>query len=374
MSANSSKNTSATTSRKPDPTARAVRAGWPRAEPLAEATRGNALESWHHGIVVLCDPRGQILFSLGDPECRTFLRSCAKPFQAMPLVESGGAQALSLSDAELAVVCGSHNGERKHVNAARSILEKIGAHESELYCGASWPALKKDQENYIRAKGEPLPIFHNCSGKHAGMLALCHFRKIASHHYWKPDHPVQEAIRSVLADLSELPAGGLASGTDGCGVPNYTLPLSAAARMFACLADPSGLPEGRRKAIERIRKAMTGFPDMVAGTDRFDTALMKATRGRILSKAGGEGVEAFAIPSLGIGGVVKILDGNFRAAPPVTVEILNELGCLDAGELKALKEFHHPPVRSGAGEPVGEVRPLPISIPPSLKGKGISRC
>jgi len=303
--------------------------------PLVEVRRGGRVECVHRGWFVVTDAQGNLLKASGALPA-VFARSSAKPFQALQIVDSGVADALALTRAELAVCASSHAGSPTHVAAVERILDKAGVPATALRCGAHPPL------------GEPAApagvLQNNCSGKHAGMLAVCRRRGWALDGYLEADHPLQQAIQARFSDL----AGTLMSGaTDGCGVPAWHLPLEGLATAFARLP---GDPAGRR-----ILDAMRAEPAMVAGSGRRDTLLMEATGGRLVSKGGAEGVSAGCDPDRGIGWAIKIADGASRAVGPALVAMLRGCDLITGAEAALLEAVARPEIRNHAGTLVGNL-------------------
>jgi L-asparaginase II len=303
---------------------------------LAEVRRGGAVESVHRGGVVAADASGQIVAACGDPDLRSFTRSSIKPIQALPLVADGGLAQFELSRSELAVICGSHTGEPMHVAAVRSILRKIDLDEHALQCAGHWP-YHQPTADAMRARGEaPGPIHDNCSGKHAGMLALARLHGWEHAAYRQIDHPVQQRIREALVALTASPAAVATPRIDGCGVPTYHVTLRDLAAAFTRLAAPNVLPPPWRDAARSVVGAITGFPEMVAGTDRLETVVMGVAGGRL-------------------GLALKIEDGGARAVGPVLIEALRQLAFLSEDDVHVLAPLHHPPVLDRQGSQVGEI-------------------
>jgi L-asparaginase II len=346
-------------------------------QPVLEVTRGRVVESVHFGAAAVVDSAGSLLASLGDPNLVTFLRSSAKPFQALPFIESGGLQKYHLTSRELAIICGSHDGTDEHVEVIRSIQVKVGVQEGDLLCGVH-PLSNPQTVESMRQRGEALtPNRHNCSGKHTGMLAAARMRGLPISDYTSPEHPIQKTIRETIASLCSLPLSQVEMGIDGCSLPNYAFPLFHAALGFARMCDPRGLPPERLAACRHITRAMMANPRMVAGDGRFDTRLMQACPGRVVSKGGAEGymlvgliAGALGAHSPGIGIAIKISDGDLairkdsgepynRARPAVALEILRQMGYINSGELAALEpDFGpHKPVTNWRKLVVGESRP-----------------
>jgi L-asparaginase II len=332
--------------------------------PILELTRGEMIESVHFGAVVVSDSNGRLVAWHGDPGLITTLRSSAKPFQALPLIEHGGQIAFQLTLREIALICASHHGTDEHVAVLQSIQAKTGVQETDLLCGVHNPYDPETAEALRRRGEKPTPSRHNCSGKHTGMLAYGRLKygedkPSPTVPYIDRTHPVQVDIRHTLAQMCDLPDEGVALGIDGCSVPTFAVPLRNAALALARLCDPkAGLPEARAEACRVVVEAMTGHPDMVGGPTSFDTQLIRATGGRVLSKGGAEGYHALAVlpgairpgsPALGI--TIKISDGDLgahsrrqgdptgHARPAVALEILRQLGAIEPEALSAMAEY-----------------------------------
>ncbi len=297
---------------------------------------------------------------LGDPGLATFLRSAAKPFQALPLLLAGGAERFALDDADLALICASHSGRPEHVARAAGLLARGGFGEADLQCGAHAP-YDDEAAAALRAAGRPPSVLHNnCSGKHAGMLLTCRLRGFPTADYLAPEHPLQREILGWVARLAGVEPGAVGTGIDGCSAISFHLPLAAAARAFAALADPAaaGLPPEVPAALGRIARAMTGAPEMVAGRGRFTTRLMEVTGGRVLGKEGAEGFYAAAVRGpVALGLALKIGDGGERCRDGVVLDLLRQIGSLSGEEFAALAPFYRPPVTNVRGLAVGEVVP-----------------
>lgn len=319
---------------------------------MIEILRGAVVESAHAVHVAVCDADGRLVSRLGDAERLTYYRSAAKPFQALPLVEDGVVDALGLTGEELAVCCASHEGEAAHLAAARSILAKAGAGEDDLRCGAHAPFSGAAARALVDAGETPGRIHNNCSGKHAGMLALARHRGWALADYHRAEHPVQRRMLDEVARWTGLPADGVPVGVDGCGVPCFAVPLHAMAASFARFARAAH--DGRPAA--EVVAAMTGHPFMVGGTDRACTKVMERTGPRAFVKLGAEGVYGGGLPDEGLGFAIKVEDGARRAVEAALVRVLDALGLLDDDDRTALAAFAEPVVRNTRGEAVGRIR------------------
>jgi len=334
--------------------------------PLVELTRGPLVESIHFGALAVVDSGGRLLASAGDPGLVANLRSSAKPFQILSFVEAGGVDAYGFSDRELAIACASHSGTDDHVAVLRGMQARIGVSESDLLCGTHYP-LHEATAREMRARGEkPTSNRHNCPGKHTGMLANARLHGLSIEDYLNPAHPLQQLILSDFAAMTGLDPSAVPVGIDGCSAPTFAAPLRSAALAYALLADPRGLPPARAAALRHIFHAMSSHPDMVAGPDRFDTLIMQATAGKVVSKGGAEGYQGMAIRpgalhphSPGIGITFKISDGDSagRAGPVAAFAVLNQLGLLSRAEQDALKMFGRSPLRNWRELEIGEIRP-----------------
>ncbi len=333
--------------------------------PLVEATRGRIVESIHSGAVVVVDENGKILAGAGSPDLVTFLRSSAKPFQALPFVEAGGDRAFKLEPEELALICASHSGTNAHVEVARRIQARVGIAETDLKCG-SHPPYDKATWKTMQCEGAPLTANrNNCSGKHTGMLAFAKLLGSPLDSYLDPDHPVQQAILAAFTRMCGIAENQVELGTDGCSAPNFAVPLYNAALGFARLCSADG-PAEQAAACRRITTAMTSNPDMVGGPGRFDTDLMRVTGGRIVSKAGAEGYQCFGFMpgalgpgSPAAGAALKIIDGDLgsRGRVCAAMEVLRQLGAVSKAEQASLTKFGPCTLENWEGIKVGEVRP-----------------
>lgn len=340
----------------------------PAYHPLLRRTRGGSLESLHYGAIAVVDRQGAVRAWCGDPQASPFLRSSAKPFQVLPLLEAGGQSVFNLSLRDIALMCASHTGTDAHVEALRELQAKVGVQETDLRCGTHPPYDEATGRALLARGEEPTPIRHNCSGKHTGMLALARLRGWSTEDYLDPDHPVQLAIRRRFASMCGLKPVRVLMGTDGCSAPNFAVPLVDAASAYARLADPRDLPAPLADACRTVTRAMTAHPEMVAGPGRFDTRLMDLAGDCVFTKGGAEGYQAVGLfpgkrapdaPALGI--ALKIADGDpkSRARPPVVLETLRQLGALPDETLEALAEFGPSlPVLNAREREVGRAEPI----------------
>ena len=329
---------------------------------LVRVVRGETVESLHRGHFVVMDGDKNKIAEAGDPSTVTYFRSACKAMQALPFVASGGADRFGFSVEELALACASHSGEPMHVNVAASMLEKAGFTEGDLRCGTHVPFSDSAAETLLRAGEKPTQLHNNCSGKHATMLAFAKHTGADPATYDSIDNPIQQEILRTMAMFAELPISSIAIGVDGCSAPNFALPITAMARCFANLINPpDSFGSAVHAACKRLVAAMIAHPELVGGTDRLDTILMKAAPGRLISKVGADGVWLCGVlpsdqyPS-GLSIALKIEDGDDKRARPVAaVEILRQLRILSDADLK---QFSPMQIRTRRGEVAGEIRAI----------------
>lgn len=343
---------------------------------LANVYRGDHLESFHSGSIAVVDSLGRLLAFAGDPAFVTCLRSAAKPFQALPLLEYGGDEEYDLTGEEIAITCGSHGGEAIHVATAAALLRKGDFDEEDLLCGAHVPYDEKAAAD-LRASGEePSPLHNNCSGKHAGMLLATKAMDVPSADYIDAQHPLQSVVRTTLADFAGIDAQEIPIAIDGCGVPAFFLSLHRTAYAYARLmatgeGDAPGALDRYENSAGHVIEAMTAFPYFVAGAWSMTTPLIEAYDGAIIAKEGAEGLYAIAVaPNLAstltdrlkladdvaIGIVLKIDDGSMtRGRNPVILKTLDILG-FDVAAKPELQRYREWPLRNVVGTLVGEVR------------------
>jgi L-asparaginase II len=302
---------------------------------------------------------GSLVFVLGDVDTPIYPRSSLKPIQALPLLESGAAEAFGLSDEEIALACASHSGEAMHTTRVAAWLKKIGCGEGDLACGPQAVRYEPLRAQMVRQGHSPTRIDNNCSGKHTGFLSVARHWGVATGGYEHHEHPVQRAVAKALAELTDI-AAEFPWGIDGCAAPNFALPIAAFARALAKFADPSSLPQSRAMAVQRIVRAMSAHPALVAGTGRSDTVLMQAGAGRVATKAGAEAFYAAIVPEAGLGIALKIDDGAGRAAETAIAAILDKLGLM--GDRKEARELIRAPVLNTRNLVVGERRPASALI------------
>jgi L-asparaginase II len=317
-----------------------------------EVTRGGLTESVHGVAVAVVHADRRLVASAGDVSLSVIYRSAAKPFQALPLVEDGVCDRMGLTTEELALCCASHSGERRHVELARSILGKAGVGPEALACGPHPPMLQEEADHLVARGARPERLHNNCSGKHAGMLALAVSHGWPTEGYHLADHPVQRRMLSEIARFTGVGADEIDTAVDGCGVVCFAVPLQAMAVSFARFADAARRGEG----AARVVSAMTSHPFCVGGSGRLCTALMEQAGDRIFVKTGAEGVYCAGLVGTDVGIALKATDGGKRAAEVALMGVLEQLGVLTPADLEALARFARPTVRNTLGDAVGDVR------------------
>ncbi|HYG59693.1 MAG TPA: asparaginase [Symbiobacteriaceae bacterium] len=337
--------------------------------PVVELTRGPMVENRYRGDVAVVDAAGRLLFRVGDAFRRSFWRSSAKPIQAMPLVLTGAAEAFGFSGRHLAIFAASHNGEPPHIEAVLDAMDRAGLSPDMLQCGSHAPFDQESAGALAAAGRPPEDVHNNCSGKHTGMLAMAKHLGLPAETYMESAAELQRLILANVAEVTGVPAGEIALGIDGCGVPVFGLPVANMAYAYARLAGPDHMPAGKAEAGRRFRDAMMDFPYLVAGRKRICTDLMGLPGRRFVAKSGAEGVycvgilpeAAAASPVLqaagaegGVGLAVKIEDGNNQVRHQVVVEALRQLGLLTEEDLLALRPYTDVTIKNHAGTLVGE--------------------
>jgi len=319
--------------------------------------RGPVLESRHELEAVLCDAAGTPLARTARPGLVTTFRSSAKPFQLLPLVERGHADRLGLRDEELAVMAASHTGSPRHLELVRGVLDRLGLGPEHLACGYHDPEDAGSLAEIRSGAAPRSPLYNNCSGKHAGMLALCRAEGWPLEGYFRPQHPLQQTILRTIAEVCDLVPESIPIAIDGCSLVVFALPLQVMARAYATLAVAARASGGdaRTQALGRIARAMTSHPRVVEGGARVSTAIMEATAGRLLAKGGAEGLQLVALTDRAQGLAIKCVDGAQRAVGPATFAVLEHLEALSDAEQQGLAAVRRTVLRNAAGLEVGQV-------------------
>lgn len=306
---------------------------------LVEVTRGDIVESIHRGDVAIVNYKGDLLYYAGNPQKITYIRSAAKPIQALNVILSSAYRQYELSLKEVAVMCASHYGEDFHRKTVEEILTKIGLNK-EFILGGSVASLSKEIA-FLQAwnNQQPDQLFNDCSGKHAGFLAVCRKKGYTVKDYLEAEHPVQKEVLDIISKVCQYPKENIKLGVDGCSVPVHALPLFNMALGYARLAKPDNFQSDYEEASNTIFKAMNQHPEMIAGTNGFCSELIRNTNGKLIGKIGAEGVYCIGLKKTGIGIALKIEDGSMNRIPPVVIKILNDLKVLTKDELRSLKKY-----------------------------------
>ncbi len=321
---------------------------------LVELHRGEVNESFHRGVICVVDKNNEVIFSRGDIQQVCYPRSAMKLFQHIPLITSGAFEHFNFTLKELAVMCGSHNGEQMHMDTVNGILQKIGLTDSYLKCGAQSPTLKVDLHKLIKSDLKPTQLHNNCSGKHAGFLAYCIYNKLDPNEYISPNSELQIEIKKVVSAFYEFPENELKCGMDGCSAPTFAMPVYNQAVAFKNLANPSNsIPDKYKEAASIIIKACSEFPEMLAGSKRYCTDLIKNTKGRIIGKTGADGVYCLVDTQTGMGISIKIDDGKMGPQYQVAQELLDHLNLISQEIKDSLDSYHEFELTNFSGNVIG---------------------
>jgi len=328
---------------------------------LVESYRGPVVESFHRGAVCVVDEHNSIIYQQGNVEQVCYPRSALKFFQQLPLLLSGAADHFGFSEEELAVMCGSHNGEGTHLQVVRGIFKKIGLDESALGCGAQAPTLKQDAQALIRAGLEPSALHNNCSGKHAGFLAWCVFHNQATDSYLNADHPLHLEIKKWVSLFYEIPESALQTGLDGCSAPIFAMPVRNQAIAYRNLVHPDKFEPEVAAACRRITDAVSRYPMMIAGSKRYCSDLMRVAGKSVIGKTGADGVYCIGLPERKLGICIKIDDGKMGPQYHVAQKLLQDCGVLSQEACAELAHYITAPQHNFAGNRTGM-----LCVPESL--------
>jgi L-asparaginase II len=324
---------------------------------LIEVLRGTRVESRHRGAVAVVDAGGAHVLMLGDVARPVFPRSAVKALQALVLVESGAADRYGFGEEELALACASHGGEPGHVATAERMLERCDLDPRALACGAHWPSHQPSAQALMRAGTNPTALHNNCSGKHAGFLAVACAMGVDHRGYTDPEHPVQRDVRAVIETLAGVRLEPDAAAIDGCSVPTWAVPLERLALAFARLGTGQGLGPERASAAARLRSACAAKPWHVAGSGKLVTEVMERLGVRAFLKNGAEGVMCAALPEAGLRIAIKCEDGASRASDAVAAALIASLLRLEPEDRAVLEALAHPVLHNWNGISVGALRP-----------------
>jgi L-asparaginase II len=324
-----------------------------RGEALLTTTRGSLVETEHYGHIVVTTAQGDILYKKGNAHHVTYFRSAAKPIQALEVILSGAHQQFGFTDAELSIMCASHYGEKYHRETVLSILKKIGLSKNDLKCGKT-TSLNNDYATEMALKGYGADeLFNDCSGKHAGFLAVCKAKNYDIASYILPDHPLEQQLTKLIGQVCNYSTSEIIIGIDGCGVPVHGIPLFNMALGFANLSKPTETNTIPTEAATIITRAMANHPEMLSGTGGFCTALTKGTNGRLFGKIGAEAVYCVGNTETGQGLAIKLTDGNLWKLAPIVMQTLEKLNWLHNDEITELQEFRRIANKNKHGNIVG---------------------
>ncbi|MGB0958908.1 MAG: asparaginase [Halocynthiibacter sp.] len=324
------------------------------AEPLVEIWRGPFLESLHWGHAVVCDAKGEIRQTWGNPEEMILPRSSCKMLQALPLLETGAADAFGIKDHQIALACSSHQGQPMHTDVVQDWLAHLGYTDDDLICGTEMPRMKDDKAALIKTDNSPCRYHNNCSGKHSGFLTVTKHLG-ADMNYVDPSHPLQIAVKDGFEDLTQVETPGF--GIDGCSAPNFGTTVHGLARAMAFFANAKeDASSVREAAAAKLARCMATYPELVAGDTRACTELMQACQGPVALKTGAEAVFIAILPEQGLGVALKIADGATRASECVIAQILVNLGVLDKDHPMTKKRLNAP-IKNWDGLETGIIKP-----------------
>lgn len=328
---------------------------WFMTKELVHVYRGNIIESKHYGTIVVVDHLGNIIGQVGDSQREIFARSSMKLFQIIPAIEAGIIEKYNLAAKDISLFCASHSGEEFHTETVKANLAKADLQINALKCGIHPPRHVKTYENMLTEHKEFSSIHNNCSGKHTGMLLTAKALYEEVTNYYELNHPVQQRILHTISDICEYPIEKIHLGVDGCGVPVHCLPMYNIALGYANLVANLKYDTQRTKAIQTMVQSIIKAPEMIGGTNRFCSDLVRVCNGKLIAKAGAEGVYCIGHIDKKLGIAIKIDDGNSRASYPVAMEVLKQLDLITADEYNALIEYALPNVFNARNEIVGKL-------------------
>jgi len=323
---------------------------------LVEVYRAGVLESFHRGTICVVNEAGEIIFSAGDAHQICYPRSAMKLIQVIPLLELGGMGHFNFTLEEIAVMCGSHNAEPEHLRVVESILYKIGATKDMLHCGPQYPTAKKVADELIKTGTKPHPIHNNCSGKHAGMLALCKLLNYSTDNYLAPEHPIQLLIKKTCADFYAYKESNMVTALDGCTAPIFSIPVYHQALAYKNLVSTANYAPNRVNACQTIIEAISAYPFMVAGTGRYCTDMLQITAPDIIGKTGAEGVFCMSFTKQKIGVCIKIDDGKMLPQYNVAQALIEATGLFPSEQLAPLHHYAQTPLTNFNRLQTGEIK------------------
>lgn len=323
---------------------------------LVEVYRGGVLESFHRGVICILDRNENVVYKEGDIRQLCYPRSALKFFQQLPMLMSGAAESFGFSVQDIAIMCGSHNGEDEHVKVVRSILNKIGLNESHLLCGAQYPSDKRCANKLIASGEKPGAIHNNCSGKHAGFLAYSVFLGANIQSYLEPHHPTQKEIRRVVAEFHAMDETAMLVALDGCSAPIYAIPVYNQALAYMRLVNPAFGDAKLRHACDRVVQSAREFPFMIAGSGRYCTDLINACSDQLIGKTGAEGIYSLAFHQEIYGACMKIDDGKMLPQYNVAQKLVERSRLFSDETLAPLHHYMEEPLRNFNNWETGAIR------------------
>lgn len=322
---------------------------------IVNVTRGNIVESKHHISVMVCNSLGKVIASCGDENQTTYMRSAAKPLQALNVILSKAYEKYNFTDEELAIMCASHYGEKMHREVLSNILKKIECTKDDLLCGSPLSISEDYMKTQLLEHHKIDELNSDCSGKHSGFLSVCKTKGYTLDAYNNPEHPMQKEILQIMSNMCDIEQENIFIGIDGCGVPVHGMPLKNMSISYAKLTTPDKLDENYKFACNKITNAMNAHPEMVAGTNGFCTEFLKNTNNRFCGKLGAEAIYCIGVKDKDMGITVKVDDGNFRALYPAVMSTLIQLDLLSENEIEKLNRFVKPVIYSNTKVPVGNI-------------------
>lgn len=322
---------------------------------LIEERRAGLVENIHEGIICGVNHQLETVYTVGNVEQYVYYRSAAKPIQAIPAFMIDIKEKYQLTDEEATLFTASQRGETYHINALESLLKKLKVQEKNLYCAPSLALNSEPRNEMIRNRQEKRKLYHNCAGKHLGFLAVCRELDYPIEGYWKIDHPLQQKIVSILADLAEISTDKIKVGVDGCGVPVFALPLKNMAITYLKLACPDLIEDmGIRKAVIKMTKLMNENPNIVASARFVCSVLLRDSN--IVAKGGAQGVYCFGLKKERMAFALKVLSGSEDVWPNILASILEQIAYENKATIAALKELRTSAIKNDAGTKVGEIK------------------